>query len=126
MQELLQEQQSICNAREIAQKEMQAQLTAKDADLALQHANVQRLEADLATTKAEAADLQNICNAGETAQKEMQAQLTAKDADLALQHANVQRLEAEQIRVREHDKRERDSDKVCRCFYSLSQKTYNA
>ena len=75
MQELLQEQQSICNAREIAQKEMQAQLTAKDADLALQHANVQRLEADLATTKAETAELHNIYNAKESELKEVRSGL---------------------------------------------------
>jgi hypothetical protein len=110
--ELLQEQKNICDTRETAQKEMQAQLTAKDADLALQHSNVQRLEAELALVQVELAAAQkkvvlqvddlktsmqeqkNICDAGETAQKEVQAQLTAKDAKLALQHVNVQSLEA--------------------------------
>jgi chromosome segregation ATPase len=58
MQELLQEQQNtsrVCDAREIAQKEMLAQLTAKDADLALQHANVQSLEANVKRLEAELA-----------------------------------------------------------------------
>jgi hypothetical protein len=83
----MQEQQSICDAGEAAQKEMQAKLTAKDAELALQNANVQRLEAELARTKAEAAALHNICNAKESKLKEIESGLAREGPDKNVQTA---------------------------------------
>ena len=84
-----QEQQNICDARETAQKGMQAKITAKDAELHLQHANVQRLETELATTKAEAVDLQNICNAKESELKEIESGLPRLGLDQYLQTAVI-------------------------------------
>ena len=44
LKEVMQQQQNVCDARETAQTDMQANLTAKDAEVNLPHANAQRLE----------------------------------------------------------------------------------